>query len=65
MYPDIDNCPVLPYKNLSDQHLLYDLIYNPKETLFLQKGKQRGTTIINGLKMLEKQADTAWSIWNK
>ncbi len=65
MYPDVDNCPVLPYESLSDQHLLYDLIYNPKETLFLQKGKRQGATIINGMEMLKKQADAAWHIWNK
>jgi shikimate dehydrogenase len=45
--------------------LLFDLIYNPDETLFLKKGKKQGATIQNGLKMLEFQAEKAWKIWNK
>lgn len=63
-YPNVENCPDIPYKFLSDKHLLYDLIYNPSETTFLRKGKERGTTIKNGLEMLELQAEKAWKIWN-
>lgn len=63
-YPAIEECPNIPYMFLSEQHLLYDLIYNPKETLFLQKGKEQGATIKNGLEMLELQAEKAWKIWN-
>ena len=64
-YPNIDECPKIPYKALSNQHLLFDLIYNPSETLFLKHGKQQGTKTCNGLKMLELQAEKAWEIWNK
>lgn len=64
MHPDIDGCPVLPYEYLSDQHLLYDLIYNPAQTEFLKKGVQAGATIKNGQEMLELQAEASWRIWN-
>jgi len=64
-YPDVDVCPDFPYEHLSNKHLLFDLIYNPAETLFLKKGKQQGVQIINGLQMLELQAEKAWEIWNK
>ena len=65
MYPEIDNLPQLPYEFITDKHILYDLIYNPSDTLFLQKGRERGAICINGLKMLEIQADASWNIWNK
>jgi len=65
MYPDINNYPDIPYQYLSDKHVLFDLIYNPNETLFLKKGKQKGATIKNGLEMLNLQADKAWEIWRK
>ncbi len=64
MYPDIGSLPQLPYDHITDKHILYDLIYNPSDTLFLQKGREHGATCINGLKMLEIQADASWSIWN-
>lgn len=64
-YPNIAQCPEIPYEFISDKHLLFDLIYNPSETLFLSKGKQRGAQIMNGLPMLELQAEKAWKIWNK
>lgn len=63
-HPKIDVCPNIPYQFLTENHVLYDLIYNPKETLFLQKGKEQGATIKNGLEMLELQAEKAWKIWN-
>ena len=63
-YPDIEKKPDIPYTALTNRHLLYDLIYNPSETAFLTKGKNAGATIINGLKMLELQAEKAWEIWN-
>ncbi len=63
-FPNIENCPELPYHFIGDQHLVYDLIYNPSETLFLQKCKANGATIKNGLQMLEIQAEEAWQIWN-
>jgi len=64
MYPETDNSPHLPYQFLTERHLLYDLIYNPHETLFLQKGLQAGAAIKNGLQMLELQAEKSWEIWN-
>lgn len=64
MYPNVDTCPNLRYNQLSDQHLLYDLVYNPEETLFMMSGKQNGAQVFNGLKMLYMQADKAWEIWN-
>ncbi|MES2566919.1 MAG: shikimate dehydrogenase [Bacteroidota bacterium] len=65
MYPKTDVCPDIPFKFLNSDHLLYDLIYNPEETLFLQRGKDQGATIINGLNMLKLQADKAWEIWHR
>ena len=63
-FPSIDNAPEIPYKFLTDKHLLYDLIYNPSETKFLKEGKKHGATIKNGLEMLEIQAEKSWEIWN-
>ena len=65
MYPNEDAMPELPYQNLSSQHYLYDLIYRPAETKFLQQGKQRGATIKNGYEMLLIQAEENWRIWNR
>lgn len=64
-FPNVDECPNIPYTGISKRHLLFDLIYNPAETKFLNKGKQNGATICNGLPMLELQAEKAWEIWNK
>ena len=64
MYPNVDNKPSLPYNTIGSQHLLIDLIYNPEKTLFLEEGYQRGAMILNGLKMLEFQAEKSWEIWN-
>lgn len=64
MFPHIEECADLPYQYLTSEHLLFDLIYNPAETLFLQKGKSQGAIIINGLNMLKLQADKAWEIWH-
>ncbi len=65
MFPDINKYPDIPYKFLSSVNFLYDLIYNPAETLFLKLGKERGTKTQNGLKMLYTQAEKSWEIWNK
>jgi shikimate dehydrogenase len=65
MFPGINECPPIPYEHLTEKHLLFDLIYNPEETLFLKKGKERGTQIKNGLEMLHHQAEKAWEIWNR
>lgn len=64
MFPETGQCPDIPYQFLSEKHLLYDLIYNPKETLFLQKGKEHKSSIKNGYEMLIVQADKSWEIWN-
>ena len=63
-FPNIENCPNIPYDGISEKHILYDLIYNPLETKFLKIGKEHNATTINGLKMLELQAEEAWSIWD-
>ena len=64
-YPAVENCPTLPYEALGPEHLLYDLIYNPAETLFLRRGKDQGTATYNGWAMLQLQAEAAWRIWNR
>lgn len=63
MHPHNEAFPDIPYQYLSSEHLLYDLIYNPEITRFLQKGKEKGAVTINGLNMLKLQADKAWEIW--
>lgn len=64
MHPDIHTCPKIPYQYLTSEHFLYDLVYNPAETLFLKKGKERGAKVRNGLKMLYIQAEKSYEIWN-
>jgi len=64
-FPNINECPDIPYEAITSKHLLYDLIYNPEETTFLKKGKTKEAVTINGLKMLELQAEKSWSIWNR
>ncbi|MBL0147034.1 MAG: shikimate dehydrogenase [Chitinophagaceae bacterium] len=64
-FPNVDECPNIPYYHLSNMHLLYDLIYNPDKTLFLQKGEQQGAAIKNGYEMLLIQAEENWRIWNE
>ncbi|MAP80704.1 MAG: shikimate dehydrogenase [Aequorivita sp.] len=63
-HPNTLECPLIPYQFVNENHLLFDLIYNPAETTFLKHGKTRGAKIENGLKMLEFQANKAWEIWN-
>ncbi|PIF02682.1 MAG: shikimate dehydrogenase [Paludibacter sp.] len=65
MFPNITQCPKIPYVLLGKKHLLFDAIYNPIKTLFLQKGEKQGAEIINGLEMLVNQAEESWKIWNK
>ncbi len=64
MHPHTEGFPDIPYKTITKEHMLYDLIYNPAETMFLQKGKTNGATIVNGKAMLIKQAEKAWEIWS-
>lgn len=63
-YPKSDQCPDIPYDALTENHYLYDLVYNPLETLFLQKGREKGAKTHNGLPMLHLQAEKAWEVWN-
>jgi Shikimate 5-dehydrogenase len=65
MFPDVDACPNIPYDQISPDHLLYDLLYNPNVTLFMKKGMLQGATTKNGLEMLLLQAFAAWEIWNE
>ena len=64
MFPNTNSCPDIPYENLTTNHILYDLIYNPDETLFMKKGKLYGAEVKNGLEMLLLQAFISWEIWN-
>lgn len=64
MYPNIYQHPELPYMAVTDEHLFYDLIYNPAETSFMHQGALKGAKTINGLQMLHLQAEKAWEIWN-
>ncbi len=65
MYPNVNEAPHLPYELLNADFYLYDLIYNPETTLFLNKGREAGARIKNGLEMLELQAEKSWDIWNE
>ena len=64
MYPKIEECPPLPYEAMDHHTILYDLIYNPDQTLFMQKGAQYGAEVKNGLEMLLLQAFASWEFWN-
>lgn len=64
MYPDINSLPTIPYGYIDDKHLLYDCVYNPACTAFLQSGIKQGARIVNGMQMLRLQADAAWKIWS-
>lgn len=64
MHPHTDEAPAIPYEQLTPRHLLYDLVYNPLETRFMQLGRQHGAVVKNGLEMLHLQAVAAWEMWN-
>jgi shikimate dehydrogenase len=64
MFPDVNSKPDIDYNLLNGNHILFDLVYNPEITAFLQKGKERGCKIIPGIKMLHSQAERSWEIWN-
>jgi len=64
MYPNVNEAPPIAYEGITAQHHLYDLVYNPTETLFMQKGLEKGATVQNGLAMLHIQAEESWAIWN-
>ena len=65
MFPKVDECPALPYEAMNENHLLYDLVYNPLETLFMKKGAAQGATVKNGLEMLHLQAIASWEFWTQ
>ncbi|MCU7548645.1 shikimate dehydrogenase [Chitinophagaceae bacterium LB-8] len=64
MFPNVNEAPQIPYEFITPNHYLFDLIYNPEKTLFLQKGEERGAFIANGHEMLVLQAEESWRIWN-
>lgn len=64
MTPEVDEAPSLPYKSISENHFLFDLVYNPTETKFMKLGAEQGAKVKNGLEMLHLQAEQAWQIWN-
>ena len=64
MYPKVEEMPPLPYDALTPRHYLFDLIYNPARTMFLQQGEERGAVVENGYDMLILQAEESWRIWN-
>ena len=65
MYPHVDSCPPLPYEAMDSHTLLYDLLYNPDETLFMQKGREQGAITKNGLEMLLLPAFASWEMWQE
>jgi len=65
MTPDTGSFPDIPYELLTEAHLVYDLIYKPEKTLFLQKAKEQGAAVKNGYDMLIGQAEAAWAIWTQ
>lgn len=64
-FPKVDACPDIPYHLLTEKHLLYDVVYNPSITLFMQNGLDAGATVVNGEQMLHQQAIAAWNIWQE
>ena len=63
-FPNVDHCPEIPYRFMTKNHLVFDLIYNPAKTKFMSNSKNHGAVAVNGHKMLELQAEAAWAIWN-
>jgi shikimate dehydrogenase len=63
MHPYVGDFPQIAYESLNPRHLLFDLVYNPEETVFLRKGTEQGAQVENGLKMLYAQAELSWNIW--
>jgi shikimate dehydrogenase len=64
MFPNVNEAPPITYEGITAQHHLYDLVYNPTETLFMKNGLEKGATVQNGLAMLHIQAEESWAIWN-
>lgn len=64
-FPDITQCPNIPYEFLTPKHMLFDLVYNPEHTTFLKKASEKGASVLNGSRMLVLQAEKSWDIWNE
>lgn len=65
MFPQVERFPEIPYEAFTPEHLAYDLIYNPEETIFLRKAREAGAETLNGLSMLQLQAEKSWEIWKE
>ena len=63
MYPNVDSCPDIPYRFLTPEHICYDLIYNPDQTMFMKRAEEFGAKVMNGLEMLLLQAFESYRIW--
>ncbi|MEP3042483.1 MAG: shikimate dehydrogenase, partial [Nonlabens ulvanivorans] len=63
-FPDVEDKPNLPYDHLNKNHILYDLVYNPSNTMFMKMGKVKGARVTNGYQMLVHQAEKSWELWN-
>jgi shikimate dehydrogenase len=64
MYPAVNAAPSINYNAITNNHFLFDLIYNPKKTMFLEQGEKRGAATKNGYEMLLLQAEESWKIWS-
>jgi shikimate dehydrogenase len=64
MSPNTEAMPPISFDSITDKHFVYDLIYNPARTMFLQKAEMKNAHIKNGLEMLHMQAEKSWAIWN-
>jgi len=64
MFPNVEGFPNIPYQAITANHFVFDLIYNPEQTLFMKKCMDNGAVAVNGYEMLVKQAEKAWEIWN-
>lgn len=64
-FPNINECPNIPFEFIGDKHFVFDLVYNPAETSLMKKAKAAGAAVANGTSMLENQAEASWEIWNK
>lgn len=65
MFPDTESSPEINYDALTEQHRVLDIVYNPAETLFLKRAKERGATTMGGMMMLQTQAIASWHFWNR
>lgn len=64
-FPDVADKPAIPYQHLTKKHILYDLVYNPSNTMFMKMGKVKGARVTNGYQMLVHQAEKSWEFWNE